>query len=700
MDNRKFNQDEYLELSKYNGHPKSKENPKFSIFSHDGGYFFAMLNHDGKAFLRSEGYSNEKTRDTGMNSVMNNSSNKDRWSVVEESGKSFLVLKAANHKEIGRSGAFNSKADAESSLNSFFNPNQKSASKDHSLDEYLPIKKYRGHKMSSKYKGFCTFTENGEYYFGMADDKGKVRLRSQGYKSEAARDNGIESVIKNRDVEKRWAVIEENGSYFGILKAGNHQEIGRSEAYKDKAAAAWTPLLGAAGTATAAGLVSNAEKETTDTVKDSKAMNKNVLKEEELEDDYLPTKYYEGHTVNDKRNNVAMFKHTDGQYYFALYNKDGSVKLRSEGFETAMNRDKELAGVLKFHTNEKMYTKLEKGKYYMMVLKDEKGNEVGRSPLLKTAAAKTATEKKAVPTASKTVVKKTVVSEKNVTPIDMSKFKMPAKLISAAATTAFVTKYVTTTKVKPVSYETVSLAKAGDNMRVVRTVEGNMAGATEVARNVKMTEVIKYAPGPGYLKFAWLPLLFLLPFIWLTLGGEKTPPPPPPVVAKTPPPPPPVKQVVPPPVIPKCKCSDLSHPIFLLPEGPAPKTTTALGRAPEYGNQHKKSPLEFYQKLKREYKKSSQERTFLDGIFKQMGYKNGFKDADVSADLFTAVNVPRGVEGNLGTKTTHKTVYRKLDPIDAKDLKAFRIKSKNACDLHFMKTCGNHFFFEKCDESS
>ena len=224
-----------------------------------------------------------------------------------------------------------------------------------------------------------------------------------------------------------------------------------------------------------------------------------------------------------------------------------------------------------------------------------------------------------------------------------------------------------------------------------------MAGAVEVARNVKYTEVIKYPPGPGWLRFAWIPLLLLIPFLGLLWRSA------PPVVNTPPPPPPPPvvkKAVPPPPVIAKCKCSDLTHPIFLIPEGPAPKTTTALGRAPEYGNQHGKTPLEFFQKLGRAYKRSNMEKEFLNGIFKQMGYEDGFKDSEVTADLFTAVNVPRGVEGNLGTKTTHKTVYRKLDPTNAKDLKAFRIKAKNKCDLHFMKTCGNHFFFEDCDESS
>ncbi len=105
--------------------------------------------------------------------------------------------------------------------------------------------------------------------------------------------------------------------------------------------------------------------------------------EDDKEDDYLPCKEYLGHAVNDKRNNVAFFKHSNGQYYFALYAADGSVRLRSEGFSKAQLRDKELSGVVRFKDNPEMYKRVQKGKYYMDVLFDETGREVGRSCLQK-----------------------------------------------------------------------------------------------------------------------------------------------------------------------------------------------------------------------------------------------------------------------------------------------------------------------------
>ena len=96
-------------------------------------------------------------------------------------------------------------------------------------DEYLPVSAYAAHS-GSKVSGesdFISFETDGIYYFAWMVD-GDVYMRSQGYTSEAGRDNGIESVKKNRDNEERYANLDEGGSEFVILKAGNSQEIARS----------------------------------------------------------------------------------------------------------------------------------------------------------------------------------------------------------------------------------------------------------------------------------------------------------------------------------------------------------------------------------------------------------------------------------------------------------------------------------------
>ena len=104
-------------------------------------------------------------------------------------------------------------------------------------DDYLGLKSYQGHGKTADNPDFSTFELDGEFYFAMHDKDGNVVLRSEGYTSEKGRDNGIQSVIKNRDIDGRYSVEEFMKKFFVILKAGNHQEIGRSGPYDTMAAA-------------------------------------------------------------------------------------------------------------------------------------------------------------------------------------------------------------------------------------------------------------------------------------------------------------------------------------------------------------------------------------------------------------------------------------------------------------------------------
>ena len=115
-----------------------------------------------------------------------------------------------------------------------------------------------------------------------------------------------------------------------------------------------------------------------------------------------------------------------------------------------------------------------------------------------------------------------------------------------------------------------------------------------------------------------------------------------------------------------------------------------MGTQPEFGNAHLLSPQGFYKKLKRRFLKNGEDATFLDRVFRAMGY-NGFQEADKT--LFTNTTIPNGMIGNMGYTEQHKIQFVQLNASREKDLKAFKIKAKNGCDVHFMKTCGNLFFF-------
>jgi outer membrane protein OmpA-like peptidoglycan-associated protein/uncharacterized protein YegP (UPF0339 family) len=285
-------------------------------------------------------------------------------------------------------------------------------------DDYLSCKEYEAG--SNGQNGIVKFShENGQHYFAWMSDEGKVLMRSEGYPTTAARDNGMASVEKNRDLNERYSTVEKMGRYFVILKAGNHQEIARSCPYESEAAALATypnarvqtkshVVEAAVATAIAATVVAAPEpepvvEEVAPVVEAIAPVEiaapiaaaaaiveapkpepvTAVAKPVDVEDDYLPCKDYQNKNVSDKVNNVAMFKHDNGLYYFAIYDKEGAVRMRSEGFTTAQNRDKELSGALKNINNPDAYTVVRKGEYFIQILKDKDGKEVGRSCMQK-----------------------------------------------------------------------------------------------------------------------------------------------------------------------------------------------------------------------------------------------------------------------------------------------------------------------------
>ncbi len=137
-----------------------------------------------------------------------------------------------------------------------------------------------------------------------------------------------------------------------------------------------------------------------------------------------------------------------------------------------------------------------------------------------------------------------------------------------------------------------------------------------------------------------------------------------------------------------CNCSDLNREIFRF-DGQA-KNITKLGSLPEFGNSHSLDPSGFYNKLSNRYNANIEDKNYLNYIFKSMGYKNGFSDA--TANMFSDTTLKRGTKGNLGFGEYHGYAYSTLNT-EEYDRKAFLIKSKNGCDIHFMKTCGNYFFY-------
>ena len=79
--------------------------------------------------------------------------------------------------------------------------------------------------------------KDGQYHFNLKAGNGQVILSSELYKTKAAAENGIASIQKNAGDEGRYERREnKNGEPYFVLKAGNGQEIGRSEFYSGNAA--------------------------------------------------------------------------------------------------------------------------------------------------------------------------------------------------------------------------------------------------------------------------------------------------------------------------------------------------------------------------------------------------------------------------------------------------------------------------------
>ena len=73
---------------------------------------------------------------------------------------------------------------------------------------------------------------DGQFMFNLKAGNGEVILTSERYKAKASALNGIESVRKNSPLDDRYErKTASNGKAYFVLKAANHEIIGKSEMY-------------------------------------------------------------------------------------------------------------------------------------------------------------------------------------------------------------------------------------------------------------------------------------------------------------------------------------------------------------------------------------------------------------------------------------------------------------------------------------
>lgn len=360
--------DNYLSCDQYTAAPDSEKYSGFKSWYHaaTNAWYFAAVTNRGRVVLRSEAYTTESARDNGIESVMRNRDLEERYAVVQDENdkKWYVILMAGNRQEIARSCAYDNEAAARAGILASFSTYRETAA-DRITDNYLPCDQYAAAPDSQKYPGFKTWhnADNNAWYFAAVTDTGRVVLRSEAYTTESARDNGIESVMRNRDLEERYSVIQDetDRQWYTILKAGNHQEIARSCAYDSQTAArvgiaaafsTYKEAVQPARTATTAAII----------------------------EDYLPCAAYAGKTPDQKNKNFTLFRDADTKlYYFAMVDKSGKVILKSEGYKSEEGRTNGIASVVRNRDIKDHWVKAQDDHGYYMSLLAGNRQEIART---------------------------------------------------------------------------------------------------------------------------------------------------------------------------------------------------------------------------------------------------------------------------------------------------------------------------------
>ncbi len=79
--------------------------------------------------------------------------------------------------------------------------------------------------------------KNGQFHFNLCAGNGQIVMSSEMYVARKSAENGIASVQKNCGMDERYKRLNgKNGKFYFTLVAGNHQVIGQSQMYTTEAA--------------------------------------------------------------------------------------------------------------------------------------------------------------------------------------------------------------------------------------------------------------------------------------------------------------------------------------------------------------------------------------------------------------------------------------------------------------------------------
>jgi len=664
----------------------------FNSFEKNGAYYFHYV-ENGKIVLISESYTSKRGRDNGIVSVTKNMGLKSAYRYHQhKNGKHYFDLNATNGQEIATSRWYSSNGTARDAARYLLGEKTrtrtattkkpttkttkakakpakatqtKTVRSRSEEDNYPPLAFYR-RQTKGKKKGFEKFHgDDGEYYFTYFENN-KLALISEGYPTATIRDKGLASVEKNMKIEKRYVQgTGADGKPGFILRAGNHKEIARSVGYGSAAAA----VAGAAyimGTRRRPAAKPKAAKPKVTKVK------KTVVKKTVVKKAAAPIK----------------------------------PKPKPKPKPPAKPKVKPLAA-----------------------------GAVAVAGLGAAAAAKANEVKKAAVPVKAAPIK---VAPKPPTPIKVA----PIAAAAAVGTAAVAAAAVSAPKAAPVEVNVVKAAPAAAPAAAVAApAEGAgiwgwlkwllllllglfaafflfkaCAGGSDNTKVPPSTTTTTAAPAAmitcwngdkakndaacptkvtcwdGSFETSRLDCpVKVEERTFVCWDGSKAvnlsgcSPKPEPKVAVAPVAPEPKVSA---PSVTGRFCAPSTNPLFNASRA-TPVNVTRLGTNVQFGNSLSLSPNAFYARLENRYRTSARDKAFLDFLAKSLGHGT-FQNMDAS--MFTNDTLANGTSGVLGYGQRHAVQFSTLNVTDPTHLEAFKVRSANGTDVHFMKRCGNFMY--------
>ena len=611
----------------------------FNSFEEDGAHYFNYVKN-GKVVLISESYTSRAGRDNGISSVSKNMSRTDAYQHhTHKNGKHYFDINAANGQEVATSRWYSSKAAAERGATNLRDETE-TATSSNDEDNYQPLAFYRKHSTSKK-KGFDKFQgSDGEYYFTYFENS-KLALISEGYPTAAIRDKGLASVEKNMKIEKRYVQGKgADGKPGFILKAGNHKEIARSVSYASAAAAV-----------TGAGYLLGTRRRPAAKAAAPKK-----------------TKQVKAKSVTKPKATSPAEPKPKPESKAPLAASPAVVSGAAAKTASAKTPDQD-AGAIPI-----------------------KAAAVVAAPVAAVAAAAAAVvpkpepkvEPKAEPVAAAPLVAPAEVAAGGSGIWGWLKWLLLALLALLALFFLFKAcvggeKEVATAA--PVISEAAAPAamvscwdgsKAKDNAACPAKVtcwDGSFKTTESACPVQPPAKTYDCWDGSKAVDLAACPAQPVAKAAAPKMTAAE-----------------PTKMTAP--SVTGRLCGPSSSVLFNVTNS-TPVNVTYLGSNPQFGNSQNYSSDEFFRRLEVKYRTSPRDKGFLDLLARSLGY-GSFQNMDAS--MFSEDRLEQGTSGVLGLGTQHALQFSTLNVTDPTHLEAFKVKSTNGTDVHFMKQCGNFMY--------